>query len=188
MLSRARLIDVREERYGARDQTYSAWHRRLSTRRYVGIERAQLLSMIDLDACMFVEYDDGTREPLALIETARDVGQPTKAATVTATLARLARIPAFCVLYRCAERPNPADPRWPDVVEFRIRRLWPSPDSVWRTVSPSEWAMALLALRVRSCWKLDDAQSQADYAALRWSDSDIVGTAYASPQLELLQA
>jgi hypothetical protein len=63
--------------------------------RYVGIERAQLLHMIDLDGALFVEYDGGTKKPLALIETARDVGQAYKCATVTANLARRARLPCY---------------------------------------------------------------------------------------------
>lgn len=75
---------MQTERYGTRDQAYSAWHRAQSTRRYVGIEEAARLSMIDLDGALYVEYDDRDREPLALIETARDVGQKTKACTVTA--------------------------------------------------------------------------------------------------------
>jgi len=66
---------MQEERYGQRDRAYSAWHRRLSTRRFVGIDRAQLLAMIDLDAALYVDYDDRTKEPVALIETAMDVGQ-----------------------------------------------------------------------------------------------------------------
>jgi len=73
-------------------------HRRHSTRRFVGIERAQLLSMIDLDAALYVEYDDSSKEPLALIETARDVGQGYKAATVTRNLAKRAGLPCYCVL------------------------------------------------------------------------------------------
>jgi hypothetical protein len=33
----------------------------MSIRRFVGIERAQLFSMIDLDGALFVEYDDGSK-------------------------------------------------------------------------------------------------------------------------------
>ena len=88
---------AQEEKYGTRDRTYSAWHRRLSTQRFVGIEKAQLLAMIDLDAALYVEYDDGTKEPLALIETAQDVGQAYKPATVTLRLAKRAD---FALLYR----------------------------------------------------------------------------------------
>jgi hypothetical protein len=41
------IAAMHDERYGTRDRTYSAWHRRLSTRRFVGIDRAQLLAMLD---------------------------------------------------------------------------------------------------------------------------------------------
>lgn len=69
---------MQEERFNIRDLTYSAWHRRLSTRRFVGIEKAQSLAMIDLDGALYIEYDDGSKRPVALIETAIDVGQHTK--------------------------------------------------------------------------------------------------------------
>ena len=179
---------MQEERYGFRDQAYSAWHRRLSTRRFIGIEKAQLLSMIDLDACLYVEYDNGTKEPLALIETARDVGQAHKSATVTATLARLAKIPAFCCLYRVAECRNPADARWPDIAEFRVRRLYPAPDPTWRKISPRDWATALLAMRAYSCWRLDEAQAQADWAGFGRGDWPRTLQNNAAQQLELLNA
>lgn len=56
--------------------------------------------MIDLDGALYAEYDDRDREPLALIETARDVGQKTKACTVTARLAQRSGLPAYVVLYQ----------------------------------------------------------------------------------------
>lgn len=146
---------MQEEQYGTRDLTYSAWHRRLSTRRYVGIERAQSLAMIDLDAALYVEYDDGTKEPVALIETAIDVGQSYKSATVTMKLAKLSGIPCYCVLYSQADRPNPADPLWPDISSFRVKRLWPKPESTWRTVDPGEWAGALLQIRAWVSRRID---------------------------------
>lgn len=150
---------MHEERYGSRDRAYSAWHRRMSTRRFVGMELAQLLAMIDLDGALFVEYDDATKEPLALIETARDVGQRFKAATVTARLAQLAGLPCYVVLYRCSADMNPADSRWPDIDRFRVRRLWPRPESSWRTLAPTEWAKALLQIRTWVTWKIDRAAS-----------------------------
>ena len=52
---------MQEERYSTRDRAYSVWHRRFSTRRFIGIEAAQRLSMIDLDAALYVEYDDHSR-------------------------------------------------------------------------------------------------------------------------------
>lgn len=144
-----------EERFGTRDRTYSAWHRRYSTQRFIGIEHAQLLAMIDLDASLYVEYDDGTKEPLALIETARDHGQPVKPSTVTQKLAILADLPAFVVLYTLAPIHNPADPHWPDVAAFRIKRLWPQPSHEYRSCTPQRWAEDLLALRKFSARQID---------------------------------
>lgn len=69
------------ERYGTRDLSYSAWHRVASIRRYVGWERAQLLSMVDADCVLFLEYHHENKQPLALIEAAVDVGQDYKPAT-----------------------------------------------------------------------------------------------------------
>lgn len=149
-----------EEKYGTRDRSYSAWHRRLSTRRFIGIESAQLLAMIDLDASLYVEYDDGTKEPLALIETARDVGQEYKTATVTKKLAERANMPCFVLLYKTSDKPNPADPAWKDISEFRVKRLWPKPEQTWRTVTPDEWALTLLKMRRWSADKLDAAVMQ----------------------------
>lgn len=146
-----------EERYGSRDRTYSAWHRRLSTQRFVGIERAQTLAMIDLDASLYVEYDDSSKEPLALIETARDVGQEFKTATVTKKLAKRTQpiIPAFVLLYTVGQKRNPADRQWNDIESFRWRRLWPEPETIWETCSPGDWCQKLVQLREWSARKLD---------------------------------
>lgn len=146
---------MQEERYSTRDRSYSAWHRRLSTRRFVGLERAQLLAMIDLDAALYVEYDDETKEPLALVETARDVGQRYKPATVTTRLAQLAGLPCYTVLYALADEMNPADQRWQDIKQFRVRRMWPHPESAWRTLTPTAWARALLQIRSWATNRID---------------------------------
>ena len=148
---------AQEEKYGTRDRTYSAWHRRLSTQRFVGIEKAQLLAMIDLDAALYVEYDDGTKEPLALIETAQDVGQAYKPATVTLRLAKRADLPCFIVLYTLSKNFNPVDKNWHDISNFRIRRLWPVPENGWRNMRPKQWAENLLKLRIWSAKRLDKA-------------------------------
>jgi len=146
-----------EERFGTRDLTYSAWHRRLSIRRFVGIEIAQSLAMIDLDAVPYVEYDDLYRDPLALIETAMDQGQEFKVATVTKRLAMRSRplLPAYVVLYTPATWPNPADPAWPDIASFRVRRIWPEPVTQWESITPQEWATRLYYLRHSSGSALD---------------------------------
>lgn len=158
-------IGMQEERFGTRDRIYSAWHRRLSTRRFVGLEKAQLLSMIDLDGALYCEFDASTSEPLALIETAVDRGQRRKTATVTRRLAQRARLPAYVVLYREGSRANPADPSQFDIEQFRVRRLWPVPEAQWRTLAPAEWAQALLQIREWAAQRLDaEAANDADYS------------------------
>lgn len=155
---------MQEERYGTRDRSYSAWHRRNSTRRFIGLEKAQSLAMIDLDCALYVEYDDATKEPLALIETAQDVGQRFKSATVTTRLAQLAGIPAYVLLYKLGDKLNPADMQWRDIVQFRIRRMWPKPEAAWRLVTPDQWAKALLRIRAWATGRLDEqAANDAQY-------------------------
>jgi hypothetical protein len=155
---------MQEERFNSRDRSYSAWHRRNSLRRFVGIECAQTLTMIDLDASLYVEYDDGTKEPLALIETAMDTGQERKPATVTKKLAQRAGIPAYILLYRRSEtQRNPADEKWPDIESFRVRRITcgkkppaGTPDETgWNTFTPQEWACQIIEIRHRCAASLD---------------------------------
>ena len=145
-----------EERYGKRCMAYSAWHRRKSTGRYVGIEQAQLLAMIDIDVPIYMEYDDETKEPVALIEVAQDVGQH-KPSTVTANLCRRAKLPGFVALYTLDDKPNPADPAEMDILKFRVKRLWPCPEKEngWRPQSPREWAETLLKVRKWQGHELD---------------------------------
>jgi hypothetical protein len=81
-------------------------------------------------------------------------------------LARQARLPAFVALYRVSDTPNPADPRWPDIREFRVRQLWPVTEDAWRIVSPAEWAHFLVTIRERSTSLLDRAEAQVDYSGL----------------------
>lgn len=147
---------MQEEVYNERDRSYSAWHRRMSTGRFVGIEKAQTLAMIDLDASLYVEYDDGTKEPLALIETARDVGQEYKNATVTRKLAARANLPCLVVLYRLSEHFNPADQRFKDICGFRIMRLNPKPENKWRLIEPKRYAELLVNMRNYKAGQLDE--------------------------------
>lgn len=148
---------AQEEIFNQRDRSYSAWHRRQSTGRFVGIEKAQLLAMIDLDASLYVEYNDGAKDPLALIETARDVGQTYKTATVTLNLAQRANLPCYVVLYTLSDQPNPYDRKFYDIKQFRVRRLHPAPvDSRWRILQPDDWARELLELRLESAARVDN--------------------------------
>ena len=146
---------MQREIYGTRDLSYSAWHRAASIRRYVGWERAQLLTMCDDDSVLWLEYSPGEKAPLCLIEAAADVGQDYKPATAIKLLARRARIPAYIVLYARAADRNPADPRCFDLTGFRVKRLYPRADLAWRHVAPGEWAQALLQIRSWAARRLD---------------------------------
>lgn len=152
-----------EEIFGTRDRSYSAWHRRNSTRRFVGIEKAQTLAMIDLDASLYVEYDDKTKDPLILIETAMDRGQEIKPATVTTKLAQRCVPPllAYVLLYTLSNALNPADPTCKDIVCFRAKRLHPKPEKEWRTFTPQEWADHLVALRNWASAQIDQHYKQS---------------------------
>lgn len=136
-----------KERFGTRDNAYSAWHRSASTRRFVGPEKARELAMIDTDAVLWVELADATKAPLALIETAQDVGQAWKCSTAIQNLARCSGLPAFVVLYRHATTLNPADGDSKDILDFRVKRLHPNPTYAWKRLSPQEWADALVEIR-----------------------------------------
>jgi hypothetical protein len=138
-----------EERWHGRDRIYSAWHRRKSTQRYVGIEAAQTLAMIDTDACMWVEYSDGDKEPVALMETAQDVGQNIKPATVLKRLVQrcFPILPAYVVLYQVSDGMNPAEIETHDIQMFRVKRIWPEPETPWIKLSPTQWANHLCNIR-----------------------------------------
>ncbi len=110
-------------------------------------EEARDLSMIDSDAALWIEYEDSSRQPIALIETAEDHGQANKPATVTQNLARMAGIPAYCVLYQLADIPNPAQPDYQDISQFRVKRLHPIVDTQWHRLTPKQWAEHLAKLR-----------------------------------------
>lgn len=137
---------MRTERYETRDRAYGVWHRAPSIGRYLRADQAESLTMADLDSVLFTEYDAGQKVPLALVEVARDIGQE-KPTSVLQQLARLANVPAYVALYRPALSANPSNPNWDDIESFRVRRLWPQPEPSWRTLSPSEWARALVQIR-----------------------------------------
>ena len=145
-----------EEKYGNRRLTYSAWHRSASTRRFVG-PQARILAMIDMDHILWIEYEDATKWPLALIEEAEDVGQNQKPSTVTQNLATMARLPALVVLWKAGPESNPADPEWPDIESFRVKRICPGPQMGWRIMTPEEYAQMLLRMRTYRVDKLDEA-------------------------------
>jgi hypothetical protein len=167
---------AQEEIYGTRDRTYSAWHRRNSLRRFVGIECAQTASMIDLDAALYLNYDNKTKEPTNLIETAIDVGQSYKTATVTRNLARrvVPLSPAYTLLYTKSKSPNPADPTQQDIDRFRYRRIWPEPATGWIICSPHDWAHILMSIRKDAARAIDDAH---DFPSLLLGGWDLASNA-----------
>jgi hypothetical protein len=155
---------AQEETYGTRDRIYSVWHRRKSTSRFVGWEGAQLLAMIDIDVTLYVEYDDKTKEPIAIIETAKDVGQSFKPSTVTRNLARrcVPELKAFVLLYEESEYGNPGDVSCPDIASFRVKQIHPEFNGEtnaprgWHKCPPDVWANYLLKIRVDACVDLHE--------------------------------
>ena len=137
---------MQTERYTTRDRSYGIWHRVKSIGRFLGTKQAGSLTKADLDSVLFAEYDYPNKLPLCLIEVGRDIGQD-KPAGVIQNLAKLAGIPAYVALYTHSEYPNPSNENWPDIEQFRIRRIWPKPEESWRTLTPDEWAKALVQIR-----------------------------------------
>lgn len=137
-----------EERFHTRDLTYSIWHRPRSIGRFVGQSTAVTLGMIDLDGIIYLEYDNGTKEPIALIEYARDKKE-NKPASVMKRLAMrcVPKLPAFVVLYTPSTERNPADPNYQDISMFRVRRVCPEPETRFEYFSPKMWAEKLVSLR-----------------------------------------
>jgi hypothetical protein len=112
--------------------------------------------MADLDSVLFAEYNYPDKLPLCLVEVARDIGQE-KPAGVIQNLAKLAGIPAYVALYSHSEYPNPSNTNWPDIQRFRVKRVWPHPEPAWRTLTPDQWAKALVQIRG---WQLRRFQVQ----------------------------
>jgi hypothetical protein len=59
-------------------------------------------------------------------------------------LGKMSNLPAFVAPYTPASRANPVSPAWHDIDGFRVKRVWPKPEAKWRTLSPGEWANALV--------------------------------------------
>jgi hypothetical protein len=141
----------RYERYATRSLVYSKWHRF-----YLGDNEP----MIDLDA---VEYcpERGCSKPLVLIETARDVGQANKPATVLRRLAEKSQILGLCVLYEvspgtdeatgcgCAEKAVIANCDH-GISAFRVRAVWPPPKNPnrWSRMTPEQFRDRLRQVRL----------------------------------------
>jgi hypothetical protein len=147
---------MQTERYPTRDRSYGIWHRVKSIARFLTVQQAGALTMADLDSVLFAEYNYPDKLPLCLVEVARDIGQE-KPAGVIQNLAKLAGIPAYVALYSHSEYPNPSNTNWPDIQRFRVKRVWPHPEPAWRTLTPNQWANALVQIRG---WQLRRFQVQ----------------------------
>lgn len=148
---------MQDEQFLIRDRAYGVWHRPRSISRFLGRRQAQSMTMADLDSVLFVEYGYDNKLPLALVEVARDIGQE-KPTGVIRELAKMANLPAFVSLYTPASRANPASPAWHDIDGFRVKRVWPRPEGKWRSLTPAEWADALVQIRD---WQLRRFNSRA---------------------------
>ena len=116
---------------------YSLWHRALP----------QKLGLIDMDG---VGICLKCKEPLYLKETAFDVGQPWKAKTTTAKLARMCGLPSFLVFYKVKGN---------KVIGFRVQQLTPEKGSEVN-LTPEAWVQAMELLQDRHnmvCTKKDQA-------------------------------
>jgi hypothetical protein len=137
-----------KEKYHQRDLTYSLWHRTESIERYLGHANAEQLRLIDIDAILYVEYERYKNRPLALIEEARDVGQSFKCAAVMANLARMAKLPAFLVLWLPSSEANPVtNGKYPDIERFRVRPMNVKKSEPFGKYSARDYAVFLWELR-----------------------------------------
>ena len=105
--------------YAFSNGTYNDWHRK-----FEGI------AMIDVDS---VECCIKCYEPLAIIETCFDKGQPWKATTLSKIIASRLNIPCFLVFYK---------PLGKDTLNFRIKRIRSS-QTEFQLMNEDEWVAIL---------------------------------------------
>lgn len=120
---------AQHEKYHHRDLTYSLWHRYKTG--------DATLKYVDIDSC---EYCHRCRYPLALIETAIDIGQAYKVTTVMRNLAEMAGIPAYLVFYKKIDDDG-------NIESFRVHDLFSSKRT---TMTPQRYRTFLQWLH-RNC-------------------------------------
>jgi hypothetical protein len=98
---------------------------------------------------LFVGYDEISEKQYAIINHALDAGQMERPALEQKTLvkARLQLIPEYAVLYRKGRFSNPICPEYNDMDRFRVKRIWPEPETEWITLTPNQWVDHLVSLR-----------------------------------------
>jgi hypothetical protein len=146
---------IRNERWGARNEAMSRFHREVGF--YVGPERAEQLKWIDIDDAIYVDYGSKS-QPIALFETCLDRGPEShaKPAWVIQALAMRCGLPlveAWLVLYR-----NSNSGQWHTAIdEIRMRRLWPDTESAFGEyiMSPHDYAWELWRIHERGVSRLE---------------------------------
>ncbi len=129
------------------EKIYSRWHRTSSLERFVGFENAYRCAMINIDQTLWVECQDNGFQPIALIETAQDIGQKRKPATMLKNMAVRAVLPAFIVLYTLDD--NTIDPVTLDrkIVRFCTKPIHIIERDTYNVLTPEEFARGLVSLR-----------------------------------------
>src|SRR6516225_4317530 len=142
--------EIRGDREG--EMAYNAFHREASAARFIDRESAHNLPMINIDHVFWIEYNEQTKAPVALVESARDVGQKEKAVTILKALAVRANLPCYTVLYQIADDTDIDElTELPRITGFRVRREWPDQQSRdFITATPEQYFAGLWQLRKRS--------------------------------------
>lgn len=131
------------------DPYHDVWHRSDALARFLGKQRARATSLIDIDGC---EYCHLCREPVALIEV-KAIWARSKVGTVTANLARRAKLPAFLVEYEtygptftCHECGRAEAGDDDEIIRFFVTQWYPADDER-HEMEPAAYAEWLWRLR-----------------------------------------
>lgn len=101
-------------------------------------------TMIDIDG---LEYCRRCRWPLAFIESAHDIGQSVKPVTVLRTLAKVTGIDTYVILFSVDEAARDREDWANACTSFRVRRVYPPPETEWLTMNPARMDAFLMGLR-----------------------------------------
>jgi hypothetical protein len=138
---------MRQERFGERDLTFSAWHRLIDEDDW---------SWLDID---HYAYCKKCSEPIYVAELALDVGQAWKNHKVTRQLAIRLGVPGLLILYGSNDGA---------ITHFRIRRIAPDYSPSFARVEPAvliEWIAKTRAAHIcghRFSQEVEEALSRYD--------------------------
>jgi hypothetical protein len=110
------------------ERAYSAFHRVKSASRWISEEDAMKLANINTDRILWIECHHQSFEPIAVFETACDVGKR-KNTTAIRNLAKgftAHELRAYLVLYTLGDDIDPATDEI-RIISLRVRRVWPEP-------------------------------------------------------------